>query len=175
MKTRLAVILGSCLLILSAGALPACSGSSSEGPTLLLDGTAWDAWPSDHWGADGGGSDALPDAPGGDSEDDTAVDVQPEIVECKEALDCADLHGPPPTCMAHQCEGGGCGLIPVADGTPCNDGDQCSHPDECVAGQCVAGDKICDCAEATDCAPYQDDDVCNGEYDCIDGACQIVP
>ncbi|HUU03248.1 MAG TPA: S8 family serine peptidase [Myxococcota bacterium] len=56
--------------------------------------------------------------------------------------DCSSFDGP---CQQGICNtaGGQCRAQPLADGTVCEDGDQCTAEDTCQAGACVAGENIC--------------------------------
>jgi len=57
-------------------------------------------------------------------------------------LDCSNLDGP---CVEGICEAasGQCRTQSLADGTACEDGDQCTAEDSCRAGACVAGEDTC--------------------------------
>jgi hypothetical protein len=58
----------------------------------------------------------------------------------------------------------------------CDDGDDCTDPDTCEDGACVAGDFVCECTEDGDCESHEDGNLCNGTYFCdTDGYCKIDP
>jgi len=59
---------------------------------------------------------------------------------------------------------GQCGLSPKADGTGCQDGNDCTTKDGCLAGKCQAGTYTCACKENKDCG---DDNKCTKD-ECVD-------
>lgn len=66
---------------------------------------------------------------------------------------------------------GACELVPLPDGSVCDDGDPCSDG-SCVDGACVAGLDLCECREDVDCG--DDGDPCNGVLRCDDGVLPYV-
>ncbi len=80
-------------------------------------------------------------------------------------------------CQANTCNPttSACAIASVADGTPCDDGDDKTKSEVCKAGKCVAGTNITICAKATDCP--DDGDLCNGlpYCDLKLGTCAINP
>ncbi|MBM4345423.1 MAG: hypothetical protein FJ100_18785 [Deltaproteobacteria bacterium] len=61
---------------------------------------------------------------------------------------------------------GKCGPAPVADFTPCEDGQACTKNDACLFGKCQPGDYVCECNTAVDCQKKDDGDLCNGTWYC---------
>ena len=80
-------------------------------------------------------------------------------------------------CATNACspDTGKCGLLPVKDGTPCDDGNPVTLGDACEAGACKTGAKIFTCAQDSDCNGLEDGDLCNGVLFCdkSDKACKI--
>jgi hypothetical protein len=78
--------------------------------------------------------------------------------------------GPPLECPSTDCALGvcdplsGCRLLPVADGTSCDDGDAATPFDRCLAGICGG----VECVEDPDC---DDANPCNGTESCVDFSC----
>ncbi len=76
-----------------------------------------------------------------------------------------------------------CDMVPVDDGSPCDDDLYCNGAETCLGGECVPGDPPCTnyerCDEDTDtCGPECDTDAdcddglyCNGVEACTDGVC----
>lgn len=84
------------------------------------------------------------------------------------AKDCNDKNG----CTADECDPEtGC-FYQNAEGD-CDDGTDCTEGDHCEAGQCVAGELVCDCVNDGDCFELNDDDLCNGSLQCTGGKCII--
>ncbi len=90
--------------------------------------------------------------------------------------------GPPVTCAPKDCFFAfcdpvlGCHYHPQPGG-PCDDGDPCTGPDQCVSGTCVAGPLLC-CEGRTDGTPCSDQDNATGPDYCIGGRCRgfyVVP
>ena len=83
-------------------------------------------------------------------------------VECEQPLD---------PCLKSVCQpaDGSCSIQPVANGKPCDDDNQCTTEDTCVAGECSGGSNICQCFEDLDCLPYEDENLCNGTLICNKG------
>ena len=81
-------------------------------------------------------------------------------------------------CQANVCDPatGKCGLAPVDDYTPCDDGDVGTASDVCLAGACT-GTNTALCLEHADCAKYEDGDFCNGALYCdkVHKACKVNP
>jgi len=71
------------------------------------------------------------------------------------------------TCRKNTCQAktGKCLLIPVANGSACDDGSACTKADACLAGACV-GVQTCQCESHADCAALEDGDLCNGVLYC---------
>ena len=66
-------------------------------------------------------------------------DTGSNVCQAGTAPNC-DASGADAACNVGTCsEGPGCVLVPVSDGTACDDGVTCSLPDLCQAGTCVAG------------------------------------
>ena len=90
------------------------------------------------------------------------------------SYDC-DYGGP---CFSGKCDGrGGCFFVPKEAGTPCDDGNRCTHDEVCDGeGRCVGspGDD-CPCDTSDDCALLDDDNLCSGVLICSDGRCQVDP
>ncbi len=63
---------------------------------------------------------------------------------------------------------GECKASPAADGTGCDDGNQCTKSDACDGkGSCVGvADSACACLSDADCAKHEDGDLCNGTLYC---------
>lgn len=71
-------------------------------------------------------------------------------------------------CNAGVCDmNGNCQPSPVADGTPCNDGQICTATDTCQSGVCTGGSPITQCVAGDFCCPAG----CNGGND---NDCNIV-
>ena len=140
-------------------------------------------------------NDVLPDdAPCDDGDPATVLDVciagicTGGLAECSEDRDCDDadvcngiescgnfqcLAGMPPVCPpSNQCASSvcdpiaGCQVVPLADGTPCNDGDMGTLADVCFSGVCTgtAGN----CTADTDC---DDGTICTGTETCQNFSC----
>jgi hypothetical protein len=78
----------------------------------------------------------------------------------KDASTCDD--GNP--CTADSCDEGGCHHEPVANGTPCNDGNLCTRGDACFAGQCRG-------TGLPDGSACDDHDSCTVDDRCTGGVC----
>ena len=65
-------------------------------------------------------------------------------------------------------------MTPVADGTPCDDGDKLTAADACKAGKCAPGLQSV-CTKQADCDAFEDGDLCNGTLFCDlgDGTCKV--
>jgi hypothetical protein len=78
-----------------------------------------------------------------------------------------------------QPETGGCAAQPVANGSWCDDGNDCTLNDTCQTGLCTGGASICECLVDADCAPLEDGDLCNGTLRCDTDnypyACEVDP
>ncbi len=72
---------------------------------------------------------------------------------------------------------GKCGLEPVLDGTPCDDGNKVTLGDACEKGACKAGSKLYVCGKDADCDPLEDGDLCNGVLYCDKNSksCKVNP
>ncbi len=94
------------------------------------------------------------------------------VVTCGADLDTA--------CSKNTClpASGTCALMPVATGTPCDDGEACTSPDACANGAC-SGPSSCACQVDGDCAAFSDKNPCNGTLYCdkTDGkpSCKVNP
>ena len=83
------------------------------------------------------------------------------IVSCDDGNPCTT-----DTCKADS----GCKHIPVAGGTPCDDGLSCTFNEVCDAGKCTVlakDDKCVPCSNDVQCKPYDDNNLCNGVVKCI--------
>lgn len=76
-------------------------------------------------------------------------------------------------CRVYACElGKGCVSKPQLDGSACSDGKNCTFPDACKAGACVAGPVIQGCnVDPAQCKGKADGAVCNTSDKCSTGAC----
>jgi len=85
---------------------------------------------------------------------------------------------------------GTCGLVPIADGSPCDDGNPCSTGDACSAGVCKGGALGCDdanpctsdaclagvgCVHTNVSAPCNDGNACTINDTCAAGTCTGAP
>ena len=105
--------------------------------------------------------------------------------------DCSVLDG---ACAKGVCQAatGECAAIPVAQGTPCDDGNACTQADGCKAGVCVGSDPVA-CGKGSQCqdvgvcdpatgacsqplapngTPCDDGNACTVGDTCVDGACK---
>ena len=82
-------------------------------------------------------------------------------------------------CTVNACDPdkGACALLPVKNGTPCDDADPQTIGETCIAGACKPGTKVFNCAEHADCNALEDGDVCNGVLFCdaSDKLCKVNP
>ncbi|MCB9737912.1 MAG: hypothetical protein H6747_01515 [Deltaproteobacteria bacterium] len=82
-------------------------------------------------------------------------------------------------CAKNTClpQTGACVLLPVADTSTCDDGDECTVGDVCVAGSCKGGTDTCKCTQDSDCSAADDGNLCNGLPFCnvATGACETNP
>lgn len=81
-------------------------------------------------------------------------------------------------CLTNTCNprSGECGMARKELGTPCDDGDVCTHDDVCGrSGECSGvwdptdyNQRVstCQCTRSEDCAAYEDGDACNGTLYC---------
>ncbi len=111
-----------------------------------------------------------------------AADVQPDAVDTSEASP-PDSSGAEELCNGLDddddgsidegfcLDGGPCGLpkcdaagtcVPSPDGTPCDDGIDCTSPDTCLDGTCTAGETQ-DCDDENPCT----DDSCSPQFGCL--------
>ena len=74
---------------------------------------------------------------------------------------------PAEPCLEARCDeaSGGCVTLPLVDDTPCDDGDDCTLGDACLAGSCLSG------AVAADGTPCDDGDACTTGDSCQQGVC----
>ncbi|MCB9737836.1 MAG: hypothetical protein H6747_01135 [Deltaproteobacteria bacterium] len=72
---------------------------------------------------------------------------------------------------------GSCKTTPLAENTPCDDGDACTPNAACKAGSCAPGPNTCYCQNDAECAPFDDGNLCNGGMFCDlnDGLCKPNP
>ena len=93
------------------------------------------------------------------------------VVQCATDADTA--------CVKNQCEKafGGCKLKPVADKSPCDDGDSCTKGEVCFGGGCTLGTDTCKCNSDADCKGTDDGNLCNGTPFCnlASGKCETNP
>ena len=56
-------------------------------------------------------------------------------------------------CLKSLCDSltGNCAMVPVSQGLPCDDGDECTIGETCVDGECQAGDKVMTCNDHSPC------------------------
>lgn len=105
--------------------------------------------------------------------------------------------GPAKTCSGDQCNTptcsaatGACGLKPLAAGTKCSDGNQCTTVDACSAGKCVGSKPVvckdsacatsscnpksgsCDTSPKKDGTSCTDGEACTAPDECAAGACK---
>lgn len=113
--------------------LAACGPDDRNAPDAGADAGAADA------GKDGG---PLPPVDAGPDDAGPPDAGPPDAGLCPE--DCSTIEAP--VCMRSVCNDGSwpgavgeCVMIPVADGTPCDDGNFCTVDDACMAGACVGG------------------------------------
>jgi formylglycine-generating enzyme required for sulfatase activity len=98
---------------------------------------------------------------------EVAVEVEITLPECLHDDQCLHLLDDANQCVEALClEDSTCALQTAVDGAPCNDDDQCTIEDSCVAGECTGGSNICQCLEDADCLLYEDDSLCNGTLVC---------
>jgi hypothetical protein len=89
------------------------------------------------------------------------------IGECQSEGDCDDEN----PCTNDSCNNGQCEYTNIADGTSCDDNDECTLNDQCSNGSCTGTSKDCDdgidctvdSCEAGDC--IHDDSNCDGDDD----------
>ena len=82
------------------------------------------------------------------------------VVTCSKSFDSV--------CMQNQCnqKTGTCGLQPVNQGVPCDDGLPCTKDEACELGKCKTETNVCECQVNADCADKDDGDFCNGSMYC---------
>jgi hypothetical protein len=97
---------------------------------------------------------------------------------CKDNEDCAVFSEESSACFASFCHGtaGACAVGPLADGSPCDDGDSCTATDICQSGACAGGAADCSiedaCSECPDaCGPCEETGTETGGPNCGDGTC----
>lgn len=98
--------------------------------------------------------------------DETVVEAS--LVECCTDASCQAESAELASCQLARCDVDACTCEVVAadDGTPCEDGQQCTSADVCVAGECQGGEDVCECVSDDDCAGQGDGDACNGTLVC---------
>ena len=114
--------------------------------------------------------------------DGIQVGEDAEEDECETDADCEDGN----VCAVATCVGGSCQYSNATNGTPCDDGDDCTINDACMEGACVAGSLLnCDdsnvctqdicsggmCQYINNSDPCDDGDACTIEDVCADGMC----
>jgi hypothetical protein len=88
-------------------------------------------------------ADAQPDAT---TQPEVGADAAPDVAatgSCQTVADC------PPTstiCHVYGCQAQGCVLQPLPDGSPCQDGNQCTANDHCEQGKCTGTALVFDVA-----------------------------
>ncbi len=86
-----------------------------------------------------------------------------------------------PPCIKVTCAPniGECVLVPLSNGTDCDDGNICTKDDYCVEGECEGflNSQLegCKCEGDNDCLAIDDDDLCNGTLQCDEGICKTDP
>ncbi len=109
--------------------------------------------------------------------------ADPNCIDCTEAADCDDQN----QCSQDDCVAGVCVNTPLAEGSACSDGDQCTRRDACQSGLCEGTDPVV-CPAADDCHhdgacdtqsgqcayPAMDDNaICTSDgVDCTDDFCR---
>ncbi len=82
---------------------------------------------------------------------------------CTVNADCLPSAGLAP-CQVALCTAGVCSLTGAADGSPCEDGNACTHADVCLSGQCTQG-LMLDCDDGLPCTIDT----------CVQGGCAHSP
>ncbi len=102
-----------------------------------------------------------------------ACKVNPStVVSCDDSADTA--------CTSNVCQKatGSCAMTAKADGTACDDGNDCTGPDACASGAC-GGAPTCACQVDDDCKASDDGNPCNGTLYCDTSgakpACKVNP
>ena len=124
----------------------ACSDAQSEAVNAAATEPA--DLPIDSGGESGDGGEAVQDASRSPS-------------ECVADMDCPS-DGP---CRRGRCVAGVC-KQEARTGPVCDDGNQCTEGDRCVAGQCEAGAGVCACETDGDCHAVLGGDLCVGDPYC---------
>ena len=131
--------------------------------------------------ADSAGTDAVAAVDAADVA--SPVDAGPP--PCAAAADCVPAAGLA-ACQIAVCLAGTCSLAAASDGSPCEDGNACTHADVCFGGQCSEG-VLLDCDDGVPCTvdtcagggcvhtpasgPCEDGDVCTLGDSCKGGSC----
>jgi len=108
----------------------------------------------------GGGTTTTPDDDA--TTDQTGGDAV-EPMGCQTPDDCIGK-GAPEQCQKVDCQANQCVVVPVLNGTPCEDGDLCTDNDQCTIGQCQGTVK--ECSDGNLCT----DDACNAAT----GQCDFI-
>jgi hypothetical protein len=83
-----------------------------------------------------------------------------------------------PPCIESKCTPnlGECVLVPISNGTDCDDSNICTKDDYCVEGECKGflNSELegCKCVVDKDCQEIDDDNLCNGTLHCNDEICK---
>lgn len=151
--------LASASVLALAWTVVGCDGSGLEAPSgYQFTQAAQTPVPG---GPDAGG-DALGEAPPADDEDPEPADPTPGFTCVSDAL-CAEEVGWVPPCQEAVCQPDGeCALVPLEDGTGCDDEDVCTSADSCQAGECVGGPAM-SCSDENPCT----DDICDPVEGCV--------
>jgi plastocyanin len=76
-------------------------------------------------------------------------------------------------CTDDQCDATS-GCLFEANESGCDDGNDCTVDDQCIAGACAGSPTdACACTEDSECD--DDDDLCNGSVLCVQGQCEVAP
>jgi len=129
----------------------------------------------------------------GSTEDQEGQDVLADGEEadvplgCQTAADCIGKDSPG-TCKQVDCIANQCQVVPVVNGTQCDDTDPCSEADQCLQGECEGTPKACSdenactddacnpasgqCEFTPNTAPCDDGNLCTSGDACEAGACK---
>ena len=180
------------LIAVVAVAVVSACGTDPAGGMDVWDG-GFEETEVDVAGEDRRGRAELPDTGAGDSDEAGAEVGEPDSAgECNVDTDCEGVRGQPAACAAWACQAGSCVPADVPDKTPCDDDNQCTDADQCMAGQCEGEEIDCDddgnpctqaaCEPETGCGQVpltgiecDDGDDCNVEDLCLAGECQGQP
>ncbi len=186
-------------VVASVFALAGCTTASDHAQPPDVDGglVAGDAAPGLPADSHAG---TAPDAglPGGGDTGGATADAGPgpdaatPLRQCDTDEDCVQVFGDLGPCVGAACDVGRglCVQVAVGDGTPCDDGNECTTSSLCGAGLCLpAADAWLECFDANPCTtddcdpdqgcvfrpvaggPCDDGDPCTEGDHCQDGAC----